>query len=189
MKRFSILGNMFFLVILLSNCTDNKKQDSNSKPQTSEELTDVEIKSFTPTTKKVGFTIYKSPTCGCCALWVEHMENAGFQALVEHPEDLDAIKNQYHIAPQYQSCHTAVYRSGDQEYIFEGHIPVKFIQKFLENPPAGAIGLSVPGMPLGSPGMEVNERFTPYAIYQLNTIGEPSLFAEVSTMQEQYNAQ
>ena len=127
-------------------------------------------------------TVYKSPTCGCCAEWVEHLEKAGFHPLVKHPDNLNAIKQQLAIAPEYQSCHTAVYGN----FIFEGHIPVKFIQQFLNNPPKGAKGLSVPAMPLGSPGMEMGNRFTPYTVYQLNIDGKHTVFTRVSRFEDQY---
>ncbi len=127
-------------------------------------------------------TVYKSPSCGCCSAWVEHMQNAGFHTAVEHPNNLQAIKRKLGIKPQYQSCHTAVHN----DFIFEGHIPVKFIQQFLDNPPKGAIGLSVPAMPAGSPGMEMGNRFTPYTIYQLQQDGTQQVFATVSQAKEQF---
>jgi hypothetical protein len=126
--------------------------------------------------------VYKSPTCGCCGAWVENAQAAGFQTLVEHPDDLDAIKQQLGITNRYRSCHTAVYK----DFVFEGHIPAKFIQQFIANPPANAIGLAVPGMPLGSPGMEVEDRFNPYTIYQVNADGEPTVFAMIDNMADQY---
>ena len=127
-------------------------------------------------------TVYKSPTCGCCGRWIEHLEEAGFHPLVKHPKNLKTIKNQLNIERQYQSCHTTVH----DDYVFEGHIPVKFIQQFLANPPTGAAGLAVPAMPLGSPGMEAGNRFTPYTVYQLNKDGASTVFATVSRMEEQY---
>ena len=94
----------------------------------------------------------------------------------------DAIKQQLGITNRYRSCHTAVYK----DFVFEGHIPAKFIQQFVANPPANAIGLAVPGMPLGSPGMEVEDRFNPYTIYQVNADGEPTVFAMIDNMADQY---
>ena len=153
----------------ITACSDNGREQTNynSKLQPS---------------KSESLTVYKSPTCGCCGKWVKHVEKAGFHPLVKHPNNLSTIKNQFNIEPQYQSCHTAVH----SEYVFEGHIPVKFIQQFLDNPPTGATGLAVPAMPAGTPGMEAGQRFTPYTIYQLNADGEPSVFASVSRMEEQY---
>ena len=81
------------------------------------------------------------------------------------------------IKPKYRSCHTAVSEDG---YIFEGHIPSKYIEKFLSEKNPNAIGLSVPGMPLGSPGMEVGDRFTPYDILILYQDGTNKVYAEIN---------
>ena len=107
---------------------------------------------------KLTMLVHKTPTCGCCKMWVEH------------------IKEKYKIEPQYRSCHTAVSKEG---YVFEGHIPSKYIKKFLSEDHTNAIGLSVPGMPLGSPGMEVDDLFTPYDVLILFKDGSSKVFAEV----------
>ncbi|WP_369802079.1 DUF411 domain-containing protein [Microbulbifer sp. Q7] len=82
-----------------------------------------------------------------------------------------------------QSCHTSVSADG---YVFEGHIPAKLIRQFLRNPPAGARGLAVPAMPLGSPGMEVGDRFTPYKVLQLNRDGSTSVYANIDHFEQQH---
>jgi hypothetical protein len=128
------------------------------------------------------FTVYKSPSCGCCKEWTSHLEEKGRDTAAKHPADLNAIKVRYQIAPRYQSCHTAV---SSQGYVFEGHIPARYIQEFLANPPADAIGLAVPGMPLGSPGMEVGDRFTPYQVLLLKNDGSSVVFASVESAAQQ----
>lgn len=127
--------------------------------------------------------VYKSLTCECCQHWLQHMDDAGLDTKVHHPADLNQIKNDYGIAPEFQSCHTAVSPEG---YVFEGHIPARFIQEFLENPPAGATGLSVPGMPVGSPGMEVGNRFTPYQVLLMKKDGTTDVFVSVERAAQQY---
>jgi hypothetical protein len=94
-------------------------------------------------------TVYKSPTCGCCSEWVKIMEKAGHTVETHHPKDLQQTKDNLGLPPQLGSCHTAVIN----DFIFEGHIPEADILSFLENPPEGARGLAVPGMPGKSPGM------------------------------------
>ncbi len=128
-------------------------------------------------------TVYKSPSCGCCGDWVAHIEQRGFRAEVQHPADLNAIKQQYGLAPRYQSCHTAVSAQG---YIFEGHIPAHLMQRFLQQPPAQARGLVVPAMPVGSPGMEMGDHFRPYEVLLLKTDGSTELYATVQRREEQY---
>ena len=100
--------------------------------------------------------------------------------MVLDTEDLHIIKSQYGIAGQHRSCHTGVVTVLEQDYIFEGHVPAEFIKQFLSKPPAGALGLSVPGMPAGSPGMEVGDRKDHYQVLLLNTDGSSSVYAEVN---------
>ncbi len=132
----------------------------------------------------IAMDLYKSPTCGCCGKWAEHAEDRGFSLTTHHPADLNKLKLERGIAPQYQSCHTVI---SVDDYVFEGHIPARFIQQFLAAPPADAIGLSVPAMPAGSPGMEMGDRFTPYQVLLLKRDGSADVFAKVNTPLEQYH--
>ena len=134
-------------------------------------------------TESVELQDYKSPTCGCCGRWIEHIEGRGFTTRVEHPADLNGMKADWGIRPQYRSCHTAVTEDG---LIFEGHIPASIMQRFLDERPAGAFGLAVPAMPVGSPGMESGDRFAPYQVLLLKASGEAEVYAEVRTREEQY---
>lgn len=129
----------------------------------------------------ISLDVYKSPTCGCCELWVEHVNAKGFKSSVQHPDDLNAIKDKFGIKPEYQSCHTAVSKEG---YIFEGHIPARLVKQFLSEKPANAIGLAVPGMPLGSPGMEVGDRITPYDVLVLQKDGTSAVYARITTLEK-----
>lgn len=129
-------------------------------------------------------TVYKTATCGCCKKWVEHISEHGFKTDIINQRDLSAIKKSNGISPQYQSCHTAI---SPQGFVFEGHIPAKYIQQFLSEEHIDAIGLSVPGMPAGSPGMEVGDRFQPYNILLLKKDGTAEVYAQVRTKREQYD--
>ncbi len=134
--------------------------------------------SETPTTdENPTLQVYKSPNCGCCRLWVDHMQQNGYRMVLHNRDDLDTIKIKYGIQPSLQSCHTAITRQG---YVFEGHIPAPIIKAFLKNPPTDARGLTVPGMPLGSPGMEVGNRFQPYQVLLLKKDGSTSVYARVN---------
>lgn len=95
-------------------------------------------------------TVYKSPYCGCCKEWVNHVEAAGYSVKVVNTEDMDGIKQSLNVPEPAHSCHTALIDG----YIIEGHVPVSDIDRLLEERPK-ARGLAVPGMPVGSPGMEV----------------------------------
>ena len=120
--------------------------------------------------------VHKTPTCGCFKKWVDHMENNGFTMNTQDHKSLMTIKDELGIEPQFRSCHTAVSSDG---YFFEGHIPSKYVSQFLKENNQNAIGLSVPGMPLGSPGMEVDGRFTPYEVLIHYRDGTNKIYAEV----------
>lgn len=100
--------------------------------------------------------VYKDKSCGCCKEWVKHMEKAGFAVTAEDAPNMDAIKKKLGVPSAMGSCHTAVV--GD--YLVEGHVPADIVQIMLKEKPA-ALGLAVPGMPQGSPGMEgpVKEKY------------------------------
>jgi len=127
--------------------------------------------------------VYKDPSCGCCSNWIEQMGAANFESTIHHPRNLNAIKLEQGFVPQLQSCHTAVTRDG---YAFEGHVPPKLVRQFLADPPADAKGLTVPGMPMGSPGMEMGNRFQPYDVIQLNRDGSTRVYASIKSQTEQY---
>ena len=94
-------------------------------------------------------TVYKSPTCGCCAKWVEHVRKAGFAVTVKDVPNVGEVKSANGVPPELASCHTALVGG----YVIEGHVPADVVQKLLKENPAVA-GIAVAGMPMGSPGME-----------------------------------
>jgi hypothetical protein len=99
--------------------------------------------------KPIAIKVYKTPTCGCCKGWVQHLRDNGFQVETMDMPDLSMIKQKYGVAPALQACHTAIVNG----YVVEGHVPADVILKMLKEHPAVA-GIAVPGMPSGSPGME-----------------------------------
>ena len=105
------------------------------------------------------------------------MEDNGFVADTQNHQNLEGIKKMYEIKPEYRSCHTGVSKDG---YIFEGHVPSKYVTQFLSEDHPNAIGLSVPGMPLGSPGMEVDDLFMPYEVLILYKDGTSKVYADVN---------
>lgn len=94
-------------------------------------------------------TVYKSPTCGCCKLWIDHLKQNGFKIKAHDTEDVVTHKQRLGLPPELASCHTAVVNG----YVIEGHVPAADIKRLLKERPKIA-GLAVPGMPMGSPGME-----------------------------------
>lgn len=126
--------------------------------------------------KDLSLIVHKTPTCGCCKKWMKHLESLDFETSSEDHQNLLPIKEKFGIKPEYRSCHTAVSKEG---YVFEGHIPGKYISQFLAENNPNAIGLSVPGMPMGSPGMEVGDKFTPYDVLILYKDGTSEVYAKV----------
>lgn len=119
-------------------------------------------------------TVYKSPACGCCGKWIEHLQAAGFQVKVmETPDanELIAVKERHGITPQLAACHTALV--GD--YVVEGHVPADVIKKMLAEHPA-IRGIAVPGMPVGSPGME-GPAPQHYDVLAFDAAGHTSVYA------------
>ncbi|RTZ16193.1 DUF411 domain-containing protein [Vibrio aquaticus] len=111
---------------------------------------------------------HKSPYCGCCTEWTKHMQDAGFTVEEKLHEDMNPIKQKLGVTPELASCHTAEING----YVFEGHIPADDIKAFLDNPPRNAKGLAVPGMPMGSPGMEYGDKKDEYVVYAYNEKGQ-----------------
>lgn len=116
-------------------------------------------------------TVWKSPWCGCCAGWIDHIAENGFAVEVHDTEDLGPIKQMAAVPPGLQSCHTA--RIGG--YFIEGHVPAADIRRLLAERP-DAVGLAVPGMPSGSPGMETGETEA-YDVLLLRRDGRVEVFA------------
>ena len=94
--------------------------------------------------------VYKDPGCGCCEKWVDHLKAHGFAATVTDDANMDAVKAKYKVPTAGRSCHTAIVEG----YVIEGHVPAADIRRLLKERPA-VVGLAVPGMPVGSPGMEI----------------------------------
>ena len=121
--------------------------------------------------------VYKTPTCGCCSKWVDHMRQAGFtvQAQDMSHDELQAVKTKYAVPAAANSCHTA--RLGG--YIVEGHIPADAVKKMLKERPR-VVGIAVPGMPIGSPGMEVpGARVQPYDVLSFDKAGATKVFQTI----------
>ena len=116
--------------------------------------------------------VYKSPYCGCCEKWVEHLQQAGFAVRTHDVNDVPAARQRLGMPERLGSCHTAKVAG----YVVEGHVPAADIQRLLKEKPK-AIGLAVPSMPPGSPGME-SPKPVPYNTLLVQAGGETSIFAK-----------
>lgn len=142
----------------LAACSDHQPQATNHPAPIAPDVTVVS---------------YRSPTCGCCGLWVDHLRDRGFAVDDRVTEDLDAIKAEYNVPADLRACHTAIVGG----YVVEGHTPAEDIQRLLTERP-DIDGIATPGMPLGSPGMEAGEIREPYAVWAFSAEAEPTVFAE-----------
>ena len=117
--------------------------------------------------------VYKSPTCGCCANWVKHLQDNGFATRVVEMADLGDIKAKNNVPGSAQSCHTATVDG----YVLEGHVPAADVKRLLKDRPA-VLGLAVPGMPIGSPGMEVpGTKAAAYNVMSFDRKGQLTVYA------------
>ena len=116
--------------------------------------------------------VYKSPTCGCCTLWVDHMKQAGFRVEAHDANNVAPYRQRFGVPDSMASCHTAVVGG----YAIEGHVPAVDIKRLLREKPKAA-GIAVPGMVQGSPGMEQGSGKDPYKTMLFTKDGRSTIFA------------
>ncbi len=116
--------------------------------------------------------VYKDPGCECCTGWVKHLSGAGFAVQVTNTEDTAAVRKRTGIPDAFGACHSATVEG----YAIEGHVPAAEIRRLLALKPQ-AIGLAVPSMPPGSPGMEYGDRKDPYQVLLIDRQGKGTVFA------------
>lgn len=117
--------------------------------------------------------VYKSPTCGCCTKWSEHMRANGFEVNEHFVKDTVVLKKDHNVPLEYSSCHTGIING----YVVEGHVPANEVRRLIDLKPEGVVGISVPGMPLHSPGMEQGNMPEQYDVILFKADGSYSVFA------------
>lgn len=128
--------------------------------------------SFQAQSPAPSMTVYKSPTCGCCGKWVTLMREQGFEVKTMDVEDMSKVKASYGVSPELGSCHTALVGG----YVVEGHVPADSIKRLLREKPK-VTGIAVPGMPVGSPGMEVpSGQKDPFDVVAFHRDGKTQVF-------------
>ena len=119
--------------------------------------------------------VYKSPDCGCCKTWIDHLENEGMKVAFEDVQDVSPYKDQYGVPYNMASCHTGLIKG----YAIEGHVPAWDIERLIKEKPDGVVGLSVPRMPKGTPGMEMDDANSvkdPYDVVAIKSDGTSYVF-------------
>ena len=161
----NLLNSLIFSGILFTNIIDPNK----SIALTQENIDNPKVVS------------YRSASCGCCKKWINHLRDNGLEVVDNIVEDVSAIKIQYQIPNNLRSCHSA--QIG--KYIIEGHVPIESINKLLEEKPLIS-GLAVPGMPHGSPGMEIHSHeshshdYESYEVVAFSESGKTKIFDKIS---------
>ena len=176
-RTFAVLPALLLLAACAQPQEPAAEQVAPQAPQDVSQLAaDVPATQQTAADAEAGFAnmvVHKSPTCGCCGAWVEHMQAAGFKVEVREAEDINPIKEQLGVPYGKGSCHTAEIDG----YFVEGHVPADDIKRLLAERPE-AKGLVLPGMPAGSPGMEMPDgRTQPYTVELVKQDGALAPFA------------
>ena len=118
-------------------------------------------------------TVYHSPDCNCCGGWIDHLKAQGFQITDFSTPDIETVKQKYNVPDNLSSCHTAIVNG----YVIEGHVPANDIKRLLQEKP-NVTGLSVPQMPVGTPGMEMGDRKDPFSVLSFDSKGSVAVFNE-----------
>lgn len=150
-------------------CADGGPPSADATPATAEPM----AASVQTAQELPSVLVYKTPTCGCCNGWVDHMREAGFEVETRDMRDIMTVKRDAGVPGQLTSCHTSLIG----EYVVEGHVPADQIKRLLAERPEVA-GIAVPGMPIGSPGME-GPNARPYEVYSFTHDGQSAVFGEV----------
>jgi len=160
-KRHLLLHGMVLLVALAAALSGMAQAAQQSPGQAAAKGTEQAL----PTVE-----VYKSAQCGCCKTWAEHLQKNGFRVILHDVGDIPAARKKLGMPERYGSCHTA--KAG--QYLIEGHVPAADIKRLFRERPR-AIGLAVPSMPPGSPGME-SEHPVPYETLLIGKDGKASVF-------------
>jgi hypothetical protein len=168
-----ILPVLFLVAPVLSGCMDAAASDEATQvgPPAAEVVHAALIASAAADNPNA-ITVYQTPTCGCCGGWVDHIRDAGFDVTVEMHDNLSPIRRELGVPAEMTTCHLGVIAG----FVVEGHVPADALKRFLQERPA-VMGLAVPGMPIGSPGMEIpGMGVDPYDIVTFDRSGQVAVF-------------
>ncbi len=127
--------------------------------------------SMAASSKSPTINVYRDPSCSCCGGWIEHLAAQGFQPTSIATSDMEKLKQQYGVPEGFASCHTAVI----DKYVIEGHVPAEDIKRLLVEKP-NVTGIAVPGMPIGTPGMENGDRKDSFTVFSFDKQGKTAAF-------------
>lgn len=165
-RRSLIFGGLALGGLALTGCSPSGRgQQAGTAKQAATDATSA--------TAKPLMTVYRDPSCGCCEAWAKIAEEAGYQVTLLDDSDMPAVKRRLGVPAPLASCHTAVVDG----LVIEGHVPLEQVDRLLRERPPGIKGVAVPGMPIGSPGMEVPDGSTePFQVIAFNDAGESMVY-------------
>ncbi|MGH8177809.1 MAG: DUF411 domain-containing protein [Steroidobacter sp.] len=166
--KFSHALVLVLSVLFIAGCKDDDDLTAAAGPAKHAEP----VKDIGSTTGQPQVVVYKNASCGCCKVWIEHMQSHGFPVKAVDVDNLGPIKERVGVPFGMGSCHTAEVGG----YFIEGHVPAADVQRLLTEKPK-AKGLTVPGMPIGSPGMEQGDRVDPYEVLLVHEGGGTSVYS------------
>lgn len=168
-RRRLICGSAALGSLILAGCSPSGGQKSASRESAS-------ANQALPTTQKAAMTVYRDPSCGCCEAWARIARDAGYQVTLLDDNNMPAVKQRLGLPAELASCHTAVV----DNYVVEGHVPLDQIDRLLRERPSDISGIAVPGMPIGSPGMEVpGGRTEPYQVIAFDAESKTSVYSSI----------
>ena len=162
MSRLSRRTFLAAMPVALAACSGRAEEGRASAPE----------EGLQPAAASADILVHKTPTCGCCGAWVDHLRSAGFSVEVEDVPDTGPMARRLGVPDALRSCHTAEIEG----YAVEGHVPAVEIRRLVAERPDIA-GIAVPGMPVSSPGMEVGDRRDPYQVIAFRRDGTTEVFA------------
>lgn len=171
MKNQLIVSFAAIVLATASGCTKGGQAASTAETSSAGAAAEVPAVSAT-SVPSLSIKVYKDANCGCCKAWIEHLEQNGFKVESVDMPDLSAVKQKYGVKPELESCHTGVVNG----YTVEGHVPADLIKKMLTEKPA-ILGLAVPGMVTGSPGMEGATK-EKYDVLTFDRAGRTTVYAK-----------
>ena len=172
-----VIGGTFYFTSVSGDNNTTNKDNSAVANETSSPATLVSVwdKETEPNYSGITeMTVYRSPSCGCCGVWIDHAKKHGFKIEDIKTKEMEALKQKYNVPAELASCHTTIIDG----YVMEGHIPADDIKRFLAQKPDNLVGLTVPGMPIGTPGMEAKDIKQPFQVLAFNDKGEVEVFKE-----------
>lgn len=167
-RRAVILGTLSCAGLVLAGCSPTGNDDASAERKAPAGRT-----APPASTALVAMTVFRDPSCDCCEAWAKIARKAGYEVDLRDDQDMAAVKRRLGVPEELASCHTAEVGG----MVIEGHVPVEEVARLLRERPQGIRGIAVPGMPLGSPGMEtLDGTKRPFKVIAFDASGKTSVF-------------